>query len=721
MTSATSPPPETTPRPIVVEEGPTERRNLRDYYIILRERFWIALPLALLVAVGFGYYKARETPLYSARATMQFEKPERVVIQQEVIDPTITSEIDLNTYLQVLGSGRLRSRVVESLSPEEARILQEPFLQELPPGQPPPSAAGVLGDVSVESIRNSFLIGITVHHRSPEAAALIANRYIEEFMGYLLQSVTGSNEVAVSILRRRAEELRQEAEAADQRLQEYQRKHNLLSLDSSTNIIQDRLLSVNNALQAARLERITIEELYNQVQSFIGDGRNLLEINHIANHGSVPSLRAQLDDLRQTQSVLAERYLDRHPRMIEIGNSIAVAERQMQRAIDLAVADLRTNLEKARANEAALEREYRANEQHQMRLRDLAVEYRSLENQAAVAKNTYTQILDRLNQTTTSRSIENIPVRPLDRALPPSHPFTPNLRSIVKTSTFLFLLVFVGVAVGLSFADDRIKSTWDVESFIGAPLLGIIPELGAIPDEKKHTLILDKQQSPGVEAFLSVYSSAKIQSKLDFPKSILVTSTIPGEGKTLISCNLASSFARHGRNTLLVDCDLRRPMLHRHFKHENTSGLVSWFEAGGQIEIAMSGDPRLGIVRIDDNLSLLRSGGRSKSPTSLFESKAFTQLLERLNKEYDLVVIDSPPVGAVTDSLLIAERVDEIIYVCRFNRPHRKHIRQYIKTIQSGKTELLGIVLNGLSPRRIEYYSNYRYYRSYKKYYGADA
>jgi capsular exopolysaccharide synthesis family protein len=284
----------------------------------------------------------------------------------------------------------------------------------------------------------------------------------------------------------------------------------------------------------------------------------------------------------------------------------------------------------------------------------------------------------------------------------------------------IFILVFVGVAVGLSFIDDRVKSAWDVEHFIGANLLGIIPDLSALKDEEKYSLVLENRQVPGTESFLSVYSAAKIHSKLDFPKSILITSTIPGEGKTLVSCNLAGGFARHGRKTLLIDCDLRRPMLHRHFQMENDKGIITWFESGGSLDDDVPENPELGIVRVGENLDLLRSGGRSRIPTELLESKAFVQLLDRLQKVYDLIVIDSPPLGAVTDSLLIAEHADEVIYVCRFNRAYRKHIRQYVTALKNAKRELLGIVLNGLSPRRIEYYSNYRYYRSYKKYYGAE-
>jgi capsular exopolysaccharide synthesis family protein len=291
----------------------------------------------------------------------------------------------------------------------------------------------------------------------------------------------------------------------------------------------------------------------------------------------------------------------------------------------------------------------------------------------------------------------------------------------MKTSIGLGVLVFAAVAIGLSFLDDRVKSAWDIEGFIGAYLLGIIPELGDVPDSEKHSLVNSNRTSPGSESFLSVYSAVKIQSKLDFPKSILVTSTIPGEGKTMISCNLASSFSRHGKRVLLMDCDLRRPMLHRHFKLTNEAGLIAWFEAGANITADPFTDATLGITKVDENLYLLRSGGRSKSPTELLEKPIFGQFIESLKNHFDLVVVDSPPMGAVTDALLISERTDEVIYVCRFNRAYRKHIRLYIKQLRESKNELLGIVLNGLSARRIEYYSNYRYYRSYKKYYGSQS
>jgi capsular exopolysaccharide synthesis family protein len=406
--------------------------------------------------------------------------------------------------------------------------------------------------------------------------------------------------------------------------------------------------------------------------------------------------------------------------MIEIARTITAIRDQLDKAIQLAVADLAANLEKARDAEQSLDREYLKQEQEQLRLDDLKVDFRSLEDQMLVAKNAYTQVLDSLNKTTTSKGLDyRIPVSLLDRAVPSSTPYTPNNAHIIRTCLLVGLAVFFCVAFGLSMVDDRIKSSWDVESFIGVPLLGIIPNLSHVDDDDKHQLAIRSKATPGVEAFLSVYSAVKVQSKLDYPKTMLVTSTIPGEGKTLVSCNLAGCFARHGRTTLLVDCDMRRPMLHRHFKLPNDAGILAWTEAGASLEGDLLANPELGITPITENLWLLRSGGRSKSPTEFLEQPIFGQLIDRLKKRFELIVIDSPPVGAVSDSLLIAERTDEVIYVCRFNRAARKHIKQFVRALRDGKNEFLGIVLNGLSPRRIEYYTNYRYYRSYKKYYGA--
>jgi polysaccharide biosynthesis transport protein len=703
------------------EDAAIQSRTLRDYYIILRERIWIALPLALLVSIGLGYWQSRATPMYRSRATMQFEKPDTIVTSQGVVDPFVHSEMDINTYLQVLESQKLRASVVDSFTPDEQKILLRPALRNLAPGQPPPPVGSMLGNVQPDSIGKSYLISVTVEHQDPDAAALIANRYIKQFMLGILHDVGGTDDYAMGFLQTRAEQLRKEMGDANNALEKYMRDNNLVSLDKSLNLVADGLKTVNDDLTTARLALISQENLVQQIEDYRSKGKDLLEIDYIANHGAVNALRAQLSGLTQQKDALSERYLERHPLMIEVDGKIAVTRDLLNREIAGAIDDLNASVAEKRQNVDSLQSEYGKREKDELALRAMKIDYDALETQANAAKSNYEAILDRLNQTNTTRDLERIPLHVLDNATPNYTPFQPDFSHILRLCVSLGVLTFVGVAVGLTFIDDRIKSAWDIESFIGVNLLGIVPDLSGVKNDEKYTLLIDNKQISGVEPFLNIYSSIKIHSKLDYPKSMLVTSTIPGEGKTLVSSNLAGCFARHGKNTLLIDCDLRRPMLHRHFRLQNSVGLISWFESGASLEGNLVTNPHLGITKIAENLSLLSSGGRSKSPTEMLETPVFGQLLEQLKKHYDLVVVDSPPMGAVTDALLLASRTDEIVYVCRFNRAYRKHIKLYMRTLLNGKNVVLGIVLNGLSPRRIEYYSNYRYYRSYKKYYGAQA
>ncbi len=701
------------------DDDVVERRTLRDYYIILRERLWIALPLALIVSIGYGYKKLQVEPTYGARATMQFEKPDTVVNMQGVSDSSVRSDVDLNTHIEILKSGRLAARVRESFTPEEQAVLKRAALKNAPPGTDPNSVPINMGSMVPTSQRASFIIGINVTHADPEAAAIVANRYVDGFMNFLYSKGADSNKGAIVFLSEQVERLKKESEAADEALEKYKREKNLLSLGNSIDLVSDQLKRASGTRDEARQRLQQIDDKLKQIDTYQAEKRNLLEILEISNHTGVVPLKAQLLRLQQELSLLSERYLERHPEMIRVTNELTVTEADLNRAIQHVIAELRTRQQETKQMLANAEEEYARAEKAQFDLRESSVAFNKLKTEAELKEQNYRAILNRLNEAKTIKNIENVPVRPLDPATVDQNPIAPNKQQITRTAIGIGVLVFLGVAVGLSFIDDRVKSAWDIESFIGVNLLGIIPDLTAMKDEEKYTLLADNRQAPGVEAFLSVYSSIKIHSKLDFPKSILVTSTIPGEGKTLISCNIAGAFARHSKRTLLIDCDLRRPMLHRHFKQQNNAGLIPWFEGGGAMEGDLATNPALGIIKISENLSLLCSGGRSKSPTELLENPLFGQLLERLKREYDLVVVDSPPLGAVTDSLLIAERIDEVVYVCRFNRAYRKHIRLYMRALRNGKNEILGVVLNGLSPRRIEYYSNYRYYRSYKKYYGA--
>jgi succinoglycan biosynthesis transport protein ExoP len=726
MPEATPPPnPPSHPGPATgmgeTDDHVVERRSLRDYYIILRERLWIALPLALLVSVSMGYYQSRETPMYAATATMEFRtKKQNVVMQQGVQDTAVQSDVDFNNYLSLLRSGQIHDKVVASFNASETKTLQRPYLKDLAPGQAPPPIGAVVPNWEVNPVKGSTYINITVRHRDAEATALIANRVVDQFILFLDSSKTGMDDQAIRLLANSVKEAQDKAEEAQKNLNEFAQKNKLgVSLDSAIGLAVGKLnRAVDEVIRTESLVR-TIQGPLARIELFRREKRDLLEIAEIKNDTEVIKAKDALNLATTQYEILFERYGPRHPRMIEAIARMDDAKRNFDAAVDHTEAVLKSSLAQAIStrDQAVALRDQAGKEASD--LNPLQAAYSKLQTDLAVAQATRADLMKRQQDVNVVQSTEQVPVMRRDRAIQPGAPYAPDLNRITRTCIGIGILVFVGVAIGLSFVDDRIKSAWDVEHYIGVNLLGIIPDLSSMKDEEKYTMVLNNRQVPGSESFLSVYSAVKIHSKLDFPKSVLITSTIPGEGKTLISSNLAGSFARHGKKTLLIDCDLRRPMMHRHFKQQNNTGLITWFEGGANVEGNLPEDPTLGIIKVGEGLSLLCSGGRSKSPTEILESKAFGDLLARLKRFYDLVIVDSPPLGAVTDSLLIAQRTDEVIYVCRFNRAYKKHIRLYVKALRSGRNEVLGVVLNGLTPRRIEYYSNYRYYRSYKKYYGS--
>lgn len=725
-----TPPPHSPPPPTGAATGMgdtddhiVERRSLRDYYIILRERLWIALPLALLVAVSVGYYQSRETPMYSTSATMEFvTKRQRITNNAAVVDTMVQSDVDFNNYISRLRSGELRQRVVASFNgnPTEMKILRRAYEKNLPPGENPPSLDGTVTGWSVTPQKGGTFLSISVSHMDPEAAALIANRVVTEFTKVLENEKSGMDVNAKENLVKNIEDARLKAEEAQRKLNDFARANNLgASLTAAQDLASSKQKLEQDNVNRAEAAVRSFQAPLTQIEQFRRERKDLLLIEEIKRDTDVIRTKDALAAATARFDLLSETYGPRWPEMITAADQLDTAQKAYSSALAHAEEVLRSSLDNAQRalNQAKTRLDQAA--QDVVALGPKTIEYLNLESALKVARDTYADLLKRKQEVDVVSSTEQTPVIARDKAGVPGRPYAPDLNRITRTCIGIGVLVFVGVAVGLSFIDDRIKSAWDVEHYIGVNLLGIIPDLSSLKDEEKYTMVLNNRQAPGSESFLSVYSAVKIHSKLDFPKSILITSTIPGEGKTLISSNLAGSFARHGKRTLLIDCDLRRPMMHRHFKQQNNTGLITWFENGANIEGNLPEDPTLGIIKVGEGLSLLCSGGRSKSPTEILESKAFADLLSRLKRFYDLVVVDSPPLGAVTDSLLIAQRTDEVIYVCRFNRAYKKHIRLYVKALRSARNEVLGIVLNGLTPRRIEYYSNYRYYRSYKKYYGS--
>ncbi len=307
----------------------------------------------------------------------------------------------------------------------------------------------------------------------------------------------------------------------------------------------------------------------------------------------------------------------------------------------------------------------------------------------------------------------------------PGGPFTPDKQKIRRDGMMLGFAVFFIIPFALEFIDNRVKSPWDIEVFIGRDLMGGIPKISQI-EEQERPLIVGNDLDDGLtESFRSMFSKIQMNSAAESPKTILITSAIPSEGKSLISANLAYSCANHGKKTILIDFDLRRPGLHKFCNIGNEHGLLTMINHQGDESLEELAQKIT--VQIHPNLMVLPSGGRTRAATELLESKEFDNVHRALKKISDIIIIDSPPIGLFPDSLAIARKAEEVLFVTRYGKVARRIVKNLIESIEETGAKVLGVVLNDLPQKKTPgyYYSGYYgygyfRYKYYNKYYGRE-
>jgi succinoglycan biosynthesis transport protein ExoP len=295
------------------------------------------------------------------------------------------------------------------------------------------------------------------------------------------------------------------------------------------------------------------------------------------------------------------------------------------------------------------------------------------------------------------------------------NPISPNPRKTLLITLALAGIILVGYPFSVEMVFGRVRSWNDVENYLGSSLLAEIGSVNRIGESDRPHLVEQEQDETATEQFRALYSQLLLTSKIDPPKTILVTSTIPGEGKSFIASNLASVFVSHGRKVLLVDADLRRPSQHRNHKLDNKAGILRWLENGGTLADDLLHDERLGIVELSPGLFLLRTGGSSRKACELMESGRLSELLKALQMKFDIVVLDTPPAGIFPDALAFARISQEVIYICRFNAVSRQQARSVLQRLRQTGMEMPGIVLNAMPTGRggSYYYYSYGYHAKY--------
>jgi len=693
------------------------RRTPRDFLDMLLERWWIGAIAGVLAAVLIVVFRPHFEPIYRTEVSLLFEaRKDRVLNIQEVVDTSLQTASELNTHMEQLRSKTFLDYLLASFSPSETDLIQKAYADPLNPSAALPSLGTIIRpNVSVYARRGTPIIGIQVSNRSPDAAALIANRYARKYIDYNLDSANTRTNSAIVFLRNQADETRTQLETAEKELQLYRAKNNLAAIGETQNVVFQKMASLGTAVVRATLDQIDAKSLIDKIEEYQRNNRNLLEIPQILASGQVSSLSNQLSNLESQHTKLAVRYLAEHPRIKQNELDIKENRRMLNESINKAIADLRARYEVSAQYLQRLQTETAGSEGQARELDKISINYKFLDQDANAKRATYNRIMDRLTEANIASQMSNTNIAIFDPAWVPDQPSDTGTLGVVLKAGLTGLGLFVLLPLALGFLDTRIRTPAHVEETLGTPLLGVVKKMKKM-GETERAQVFRLQKNPDLaEAYRGIFSEIEVRSPIGFPKTLLVTSSVPAEGKSLLCSNLGAVFAAHKRRTLLVDCDLRRPTLHRYFGLQAKTGWVDWLEASPN----QRPDRPEGIVTVDEYLDVLPAGRSSDRPTELLDQLSRRETIEPLLKHYDLVVFDSPPAAIFPDALMLARCCHELIYVCRYRTVRPAIVRKVLERFEGTGISCLGIVLNQLPTGKAQSYGYHGYGTQSADYYKA--
>lgn len=603
-----------------------------------------------------------------------------------------------------------------------------------------PYVAALQGGLKVEPVRESRgglyketrLIDIGYQHGDPATAAKITNAVADTFVRANLEKKNETNTSTSEFLSRRVAELQARIRTDEEKLVSYAKNNQILSLDASQNTVVERLAGLNKQLLEAENDRKMAEAEYNAAKA-PGAAGALAE----ANGKDIAETESKLAELKQKRAQLAVDATDEAPEIREIDQQIAELQKHLTETRSRNTNTLLTNLEtryrQTLAREEALRKSFNQQKSETVTQNEAAINYRILQQEIETNKGLLDSLLQRSkeNDVVLAGRPNNISI--VDYAITPDYPVGPARMRSVMLAFVLALGLGIGLALFLEYLDDSIHSTDDVEKFLRLPALAVIPAMGgssrrrllasATALQKRNgvnggnpeLLLKVDGRSPLAESYRQLRTSVLLSTAGRAPKTLLITSSLPGEGKTTTAVNTAISLAQTGASVLIIDADMRRPRLRSIFNLPEREGLSSILSS------EMKPQDMLDAIVKDTTtgLHVLTSGPIPPNPAELLGSEQMRKLLEVLSIPFTHIVIDSPPVSSFTDGVLIASMVDGVLLVVHGGKSSRGVVRRSRQLLLDVGAKLFGVVLNNVSLRSHDYSYYQRYYR--QAYYSKDA
>jgi succinoglycan biosynthesis transport protein ExoP len=564
-----------------------------------------------------------------------------------------------------------------------------------------------LGRVDVVPVAGSKLVDLYFTSTDAKFAATAANTLIDEYVDQNLEVKLQGTRNMLAWLSTELVAQQEKVEQSERALSEYRDRENALSLDQKNNIVLSRLNALNDALLRARTQRIEKEAAYNQVKS-LAASTSPDALPSIAQNGQIQQIKAQLNDLQRQKAQMSERYGDRHPEMQKVNASLADVQRQLDLETSKGLQSIRNEYERALLEERTLSQNLDAAKVDVQDLSRKNVSYSVLEREAESNRGVYDALLQREKELRVSSTSRANNVRVVDRAEIPGAPLAPTGRRTWLLAVVVGLAAAVGVAYGLDYMNDTVKTPEDVSEHLKLPFLGLVP---SVPGDKHPLLASSHVPHDFGESFRAVRTSLLSSYEGPGTKLLVFTSAQPLEGKTTTAVNVAMALAYGGSRVLIVDADMRRPGLHHPLRLANERGLAQ----------VLAGQARVRDViqrTVDPNLVAITAGPPPPNPSEMLSSERMRTLLTNLaHGPFDWIIIDTPPVLAVTDAVVVAPMVTGVVFVVGAEMTRRRLAERAVQTILAARPKQVGAVLNKVDFARNRYYYSRYYGHQYKNYY----
>jgi capsular exopolysaccharide synthesis family protein len=727
-----------------LEKSVENQLDLVSLLRILRRRKWLVLAMLVLGTSTALAASQAVTPRYSAKALLMLEAREARVtnipaVVGDLFDDPANVGAHLETQIRLLNARSTIAEVVAALDlasdpefhpqpAEEADLallsdLWRHFLIWVPPSwavaaglsegsetalastEPDLVAPSILAAepasqanleyvfdrfeqrLTVAPEGRSFVIGVSFSSNDPRKAATIANEVVDVYIERQHAMKRESTAKAADWLGERTASLNAQLEEAEDAVQRY-RVENRLAQVSKTDLFDRQLSDLNVELIAAESELATRQGRLAFIASLRQRGEPLDTLPEVLSSSLILDLRRQETELLRQEAEARGELGERHPRMQLIRAEQARVEEKIAREVGRIVANLENEARIVASRVERLRTDFEALREMSATREEAAVRLNELERQASALRQLYEGFLQRYKETQQQQDLIEADARVISSASPPLWPSSPGPKVFAVVGFGASTLLAVLFALLLDRLDNGLRSEAQVRRALGLDRIGLIPRLGRRlkPGTEPHWYLIKRPFSVYTEAVRSVFGALKVADREAPAKLILVTSALPGEGKTTLALSLAVSVAQAGERVLLVDLDLRRPRVLERLDLEQMPGICECIAGEASLQEAIFCHPDAGI-------DVLGTGRPTSNPTAIFQSPQFAQLLQAMRGSYDRVIIDSPPLLGVSDAQLLATMVDKVLLVVRWHKTGRELAQNAASLLRQARATILGAVI----------------------------